>query len=81
MYDLNEINRIAEEHGAKVQMGPHEYEMATIVSVQLGDQVAEAMDSDLFISRSRKRIADLTPEDCCDGEYFSYRGCQIWNGF
>lgn len=39
------------------------------------------MDSDLFISRSRKRIADLTPEDCCDGEYFSYRGCQIWNGF
>lgn len=42
MYDLNEINRIAEEHGAKVQMGTHEYEMATIVSVQLGDQVAEA---------------------------------------
>ena len=39
------------------------------------------MDSDLFISRSRKRIADLTPEDCRDGEYFDYRGQQVWNGF
>ena len=39
------------------------------------------MDSDLFISRSRKRIADLTPEDCQDGEYFDYRGQQVWNGF
>ncbi len=39
------------------------------------------MDSDLFISRSRKRIADLTPEDCCDAECFMYRQQQIWNGF
>lgn len=39
------------------------------------------MDSDLFISRSRKRIADLAPEDYQDGEYFDYHGKQIWNGF
>lgn len=39
------------------------------------------MDSDLFISRSRKRIADLTPEDCNDAECFEYRNQQIWNGF
>lgn len=39
------------------------------------------MDSDLFISRSRKRLADLTPEDCCDAECFEYHGKQIWNGF
>lgn len=39
------------------------------------------MDSDLFISRSRKRLRDLTPEDCCDAQYFEYRGQQIWNGF
>lgn len=39
------------------------------------------MDSDLFICRSRKRLCDLTPEDCNDAEYFCYRGKPIWNGF
>lgn len=39
------------------------------------------MDSDLFISRSRKRIADLSPEECNDAECFNYCGQQIWNGF
>lgn len=39
------------------------------------------MDSDLFISRSRKRIEDLTPEDCNDAECFEYCGKQLWNGF
>jgi hypothetical protein len=39
------------------------------------------MDSDLFISRSRKRIEDLTPEDCNDAECFQYCGRAIWNGF
>lgn len=39
------------------------------------------MDSDLFISRSRKRLVDLTPEDCADAQCFEYRGRQVWNGF
>lgn len=39
------------------------------------------MKSALFISRSRKRIKDLTPEDCNDAECFEYCGQQIWNGF
>ena len=39
------------------------------------------MDSDLYISRSRKRIEELAPEDCADAECFEYRGRQIWNGF
>lgn len=39
------------------------------------------MDSDLFISRSRKRLVDLTDEDCNDAEVFEYRGRSIWNGF
>lgn len=39
------------------------------------------MDSDLFISRSRKRLDELTPEECDDAECFEYRGCSIWNGF
>lgn len=40
MYDLNELNRIAAEYGAQVQIDPHEYEMATIISVRLGNKVA-----------------------------------------
>lgn len=39
------------------------------------------MDSDLFISRSRKRLEDLTDEDCCDAECFEYHSQQVWNGF
>lgn len=38
-------------------------------------------NSKVFISRSRKRIKDLLPEECNDAEYFAYRGEQIWNGF
>lgn len=37
--------------------------------------------SKLYISRSRKRIADLTDEDCNDKECFKYRNELIWNGF
>lgn len=37
--------------------------------------------SKLYISRSRKRIADLTEEECNDKERFEYKGESIWNGF
>lgn len=37
--------------------------------------------SKVFISKSRKRIRDLTPEECDDAEYFRYKDQQIWNGF
>ncbi len=37
--------------------------------------------SKLYISRSRKRIADLEPDECQDAECFKYRGENIWNGF
>jgi len=54
--------------------------------VQLDRLIAEQQPntkirSELFISRARKRIEDLTPDDCNDAEYFDYRGQQIWNGF
>ena len=39
------------------------------------------MKSRLFMSRSRKRITDLTPEDCCDAECFEYCGRRVWNEF
>jgi len=37
--------------------------------------------SQLFISRSRKRIERLTPSDCNDAECFRYKGKNVWNGF
>lgn len=39
------------------------------------------MDSELFISRSRKRLADLTPDECQDAECFMYHTEKVWNGF
>lgn len=39
------------------------------------------MEADLFISRSRKRLVELTDEDCDDAQCFEYCGKQIWNGF
>lgn len=61
---------------------PGEYAQLLAVDELLRDKTPKPpMDSDLFISRSRKRIADLTPEDCNDAECFLYRGRQIWNGF
>ena len=44
-------------------------------------QPGSQIRSKLYISRSRKRIADLTPEECMDAETFLYRGKPIWNGF
>lgn len=38
-------------------------------------------NSKVYISRSRKRIKDLTNEDCQDKETFDYKGQSIWNGF
>jgi hypothetical protein len=37
--------------------------------------------SKLYISRSRKRIKDLTDEECNDVETFLYKEQIIWNGF
>lgn len=38
-------------------------------------------DSKVYISKSRKRIRDLLPEECNDQETFEYKGKKIWNGF
>ena len=35
----------------------------------------------VFLSRSRKRVWELTEEDCNDAQTFEYRGHAIWNGF
>lgn len=38
-------------------------------------------NSKIFISKSRKRIWELEPEECQDQETFEYHGKKIWNGF
>lgn len=61
---------------------PEEYAEVVKVDNLLRDKNPKPpMDSDLFISRSRKRLEDLTPEDCDDAKCFEYCGKQIWNGF
>lgn len=47
----------------------------------LPDKRIGVPDSRVFISRSRKRIKDLLPEECRDAVCFKYQGCDIWNGF
>lgn len=75
-YHKNYFFRHLKEHQ------PETYDRLLKVDELLRDKNPKPpMDSDLFISRSRKRLADLTPEDCNDAECFPYRGKQIWNGF
>lgn len=45
------------------------------------EQPNTKIQSKLYISRSRKRIAELDPKECHDAECFDYKGQQIWNGF
>lgn len=61
---------------------PAEYQKLCEVDCLLRDKKPmPPMDSELFISQSRKRLCDLTPEECDDAEYFEYRGHRVWNGF
>ena len=61
---------------------PEQYQKLCEVDCLLRDKNPKPpMDSDLFISYSRKRLYELSPEECTDGEYFEYRGNKIWNGF
>lgn len=61
---------------------PEHFEKLVEVDDLLRDKTPKPpMDSDLFISRSRKRLVDLTDEDCDDAETFEYCGHCVWNGF
>ena len=64
------------------QNEPEHYTQLVGVDNLLRDNTPKPpMDSDLFISRSRKRLEELTPEDCNDAECFLYRNKPVWNGF
>lgn len=61
---------------------PEHYAQLVGVDNLLRDKTPKPpMDSDLFISRSRKRLEELTPEDCNDAECFLYHNELVWNGF
>lgn len=56
-------------------------QLVTLDSVLEERQPGSKIHSKLYISRSRKRIETLKPEECQDAEYFQYRGMDVWNGF
>lgn len=75
---------LAKQYGQSYVQQHEPETCAAIVGVDnlLRDQTPmPPMKSVLFMSRRRKRISDLTPEDCNDAECFEYCGRQIWNGF
>jgi len=58
------------------------YEAVVAMDELLEEKQPETkIQSRLFISRSRKRIRELTAEDCDDAEMFQYGDSLIWNGF
>ena len=61
---------------------PDEYRAVTEFDDMLEkEQPNTKIRSKLYISRSRKRIAELLPEECNDAECFLYKNKLIWNGF
>lgn len=59
-----------------------DYERTVAFDRMIGEmQPRTAIKSKIYLSRSRKRIEDLLPEECNDAEYFDYNGKQVWNGF
>ena len=44
-------------------------------------QARPPIKSKLFLSKSRKRLRDLSVEDCQDAQTFLYRQRSIWSGF
>ncbi len=61
---------------------PEHYQRVEEIDHLLRDKTPRPpMESELFMTKSRKRLDNLTPEDCKDGEFFDYSGQKIWNGF
>lgn len=62
-----------------------DYETVLTIDEKLAQGIPNARigvpNSQVFISKSRKRIKDLTDEECQDQETFIYQDQAIWNGF
>lgn len=64
------------------QNHPYEYEKTIEFDEMLErEQPNTKIRSKLYISKSRKRIKDLSPEECFDKEFFLYNNEEVWNGF
>lgn len=64
------------------QNEPSTYEKLLAVDILLEENSPKPpTQSKLYISRSRKRLSELTSENCNDAEYFLYHGNPVWNGF
>ena len=60
----------------------YDYDRTVKFDQMLEDQQPNTkIRSKLYISKSRKRIKDLQPEECKDKECFLYHSEEIWNGF
>lgn len=44
-------------------------------------QARPPLKSKLFLSKARKRLRDLEPEDCHDAQTFPYENRAVWSGF
>lgn len=61
---------------------PHCYACACLVDELIEKyQARPPVKSKLFLSKSRKRLRDLSEEDCQDAKTFLYYQQPIWNGF
>lgn len=64
---------------------PEDYAVVTAFDDMLEHGVPNSRigvpDSRVYISRSRKRIKDLRPDECQEKETFIYKENLIWNGF
>jgi hypothetical protein len=61
---------------------PETYDSVVVLDRLLEtEQPNTAIQSKIYLSRSRKRIEDLTPNECLDGEFFRYKDRMVWNGF
>lgn len=61
---------------------PETYKKVIEVDELLRDKTPKPpMEANLFMSRSRKRLSELTDKDCDDAQCFAYHGKEIWNGF
>lgn len=75
-FHRNYFYRYLEEHE------PETYQKVLTVDHLLRDKTPRPpMDSELFISKSRKRLEELNANECQDGTGFLYQGKMIWDGF
>ena len=66
----------------KKKNNKEEYEKTLEFDQMLEDKQKDTkIRSKLYISKSRKRIKDLLPEECNDKQCFLYREEKVWNGF